>query len=309
MMTLRTLKFLTGPDLGVAALTFRARHEVQYGEQSWNDLIRIPREEWMRYLIWFRATLEEPQGCKAAFGEEGLRHGGARPDHHQATVDQVRSGGGIFASFIELLATGVAPEPPVTPGGPLRPLRNLLRAARDAPHFPIPHPGRSYVSRVSTSQSVLARRMTEPQFQRGPSCCATAMPPNTASDSAPIKANAEILTLMSNMLSPDIPRMTGSSGHLAGRLPAIQRHLQRRQCRGRIALTSCFQGAVKSAPPSWSSRPIHGVAPAFSAGVRADFCKEVGRSKLGKGCTPTSAFKQSFPPNDRFRWARSRPFL
>ena len=60
MLTLRTLKFLTGPDLGVAALTFRAWHEAQYGEQSWNDLIRIPREEWMRYLIWFRATLNLP---------------------------------------------------------------------------------------------------------------------------------------------------------------------------------------------------------------------------------------------------------
>jgi hypothetical protein len=42
---------------------------------------------------------------------------------------------------------------------------------------------------------------------------------------------------------------------------------------------------------------------------RADFCKEVGRSKLGKSGTPMSAFKQSFPPNDRFGWARSRPFL
>jgi FAD-dependent urate hydroxylase len=60
MLTLRTLKFLTGPDLGVAALTFRAWHEAQYGEQSWNNLIRIPREEWMRYLIWFRATLNLP---------------------------------------------------------------------------------------------------------------------------------------------------------------------------------------------------------------------------------------------------------
>ena len=30
---------------------------------------------------------EEPQGCEAAFGEEGLRHRGARPDLHQATVN------------------------------------------------------------------------------------------------------------------------------------------------------------------------------------------------------------------------------
>ena len=60
MLTLRTLKFLTGPDLGVAALTFRAWHEAQYGEKSWNDLVRIPREEWMRYLNWYRATLNLP---------------------------------------------------------------------------------------------------------------------------------------------------------------------------------------------------------------------------------------------------------
>ena len=60
MLTLRTLKFLTGPDLGVAALTFRAWHEAQFGERSWNDLVRIPREEWMRYLNWFRATLNLP---------------------------------------------------------------------------------------------------------------------------------------------------------------------------------------------------------------------------------------------------------
>jgi len=36
--------FLTSPDLGVVALTFRARHEAQHGEESWNDLVRIPRQ-------------------------------------------------------------------------------------------------------------------------------------------------------------------------------------------------------------------------------------------------------------------------
>jgi transposase-like protein len=33
--------------------------------------------------------------------------------------------------------------------------------------------------------------------------------------------------------------------------------------------------------------------------VRADLGKEVGRSRLGKGGTPMSAFKQSFPPHSR----------
>jgi cation diffusion facilitator CzcD-associated flavoprotein CzcO len=60
MVTLRTPKYLTGPDLGVASLTFRAFWEAQYGEESWDAIGKIPRQEWMRYLRWFRATLEIP---------------------------------------------------------------------------------------------------------------------------------------------------------------------------------------------------------------------------------------------------------
>ena len=60
MITLRTLKFLTGPDLGLPSLTFRTWHEAQYGKQSWEDLVRIPKDEWMRYLVWFRDTLHLP---------------------------------------------------------------------------------------------------------------------------------------------------------------------------------------------------------------------------------------------------------
>jgi cation diffusion facilitator CzcD-associated flavoprotein CzcO len=60
MITLRTLKFLTGPDLGLPSLTFRAWHEAQYGKRSWEQLVRIPKDEWMRYLVWFRDTLRLP---------------------------------------------------------------------------------------------------------------------------------------------------------------------------------------------------------------------------------------------------------
>lgn len=60
MITLRTLKFLTGPDLGFPSLTFRAWHEAQFGKQSWQDLVRIHKDEWMRYLVWFRDTLGLP---------------------------------------------------------------------------------------------------------------------------------------------------------------------------------------------------------------------------------------------------------
>jgi cation diffusion facilitator CzcD-associated flavoprotein CzcO len=60
MITLRTLKFLTGPDMGTPALTYRAWHEAQYGPESWERLVRIPRGDWMRYLLWLRATLLLP---------------------------------------------------------------------------------------------------------------------------------------------------------------------------------------------------------------------------------------------------------
>jgi hypothetical protein len=74
MVTLRTPKYLTGPDLGVASLTFRAFWEAQYGEDAWEKVGKIPREEWMRYLRWFRATLEIPA---AGFGRgsEGFNPG------------------------------------------------------------------------------------------------------------------------------------------------------------------------------------------------------------------------------------------
>lgn len=60
MLTLRTLKHLTGPDIGVPSLTFRAWHEAQHGRDAWDGLVRIPNGEWMRYLVWLRRTLDLP---------------------------------------------------------------------------------------------------------------------------------------------------------------------------------------------------------------------------------------------------------
>ena len=66
MLTLRTLKYLTGPDLGVPALTYRAFHEARHGAASWRELVRIPRADWMQYLTWLRETLDIPvrNGCR-----------------------------------------------------------------------------------------------------------------------------------------------------------------------------------------------------------------------------------------------------
>ncbi len=60
MNTLRTLKFLTGPDLGLPSLTFQRWHAARYGAEAWDRLVRIPRQDWMRYLVWFRQTLRIP---------------------------------------------------------------------------------------------------------------------------------------------------------------------------------------------------------------------------------------------------------
>jgi cation diffusion facilitator CzcD-associated flavoprotein CzcO len=57
MDTLRSPKHLTGPDLGVPSLTFRAWYEAQHGEAGWSSLYKIPRLEWAEYLLWVRDVL------------------------------------------------------------------------------------------------------------------------------------------------------------------------------------------------------------------------------------------------------------
>jgi cation diffusion facilitator CzcD-associated flavoprotein CzcO len=60
MRTLRSPKELTGPAMGMPALTFRAFYEAQYGKDAWRALDRAPRTMWMDYLIWYRKVLALP---------------------------------------------------------------------------------------------------------------------------------------------------------------------------------------------------------------------------------------------------------
>jgi len=60
MRTLRTPKYLTGPDLGIPSLTPRAWYEAQFGEGSWETLGLLPKELWATYLKWYRQTLRIP---------------------------------------------------------------------------------------------------------------------------------------------------------------------------------------------------------------------------------------------------------
>jgi cation diffusion facilitator CzcD-associated flavoprotein CzcO len=57
METLRSPKHLTGPALGLPALTFRAWFEAQFGAEGWATLDKIPRLQWADYLRWYRKVL------------------------------------------------------------------------------------------------------------------------------------------------------------------------------------------------------------------------------------------------------------
>jgi cation diffusion facilitator CzcD-associated flavoprotein CzcO len=60
MQTLRTPKEMTGPCLGITALTFRAFYEARFGEAAWATLGKCPRPLWMECLAWYRRVLALP---------------------------------------------------------------------------------------------------------------------------------------------------------------------------------------------------------------------------------------------------------
>lgn len=60
MRSLRTPKHVSGPDLGVPALTPRAFFEARDGAEAWEALHKIGREDWQRYLDWYAAILALP---------------------------------------------------------------------------------------------------------------------------------------------------------------------------------------------------------------------------------------------------------
>lgn len=60
MLTLRTPKHVTGPDLGVPSLTPRSWYEAAHGAEAWDRLGKIARQDWQAYLCWFRRVLALP---------------------------------------------------------------------------------------------------------------------------------------------------------------------------------------------------------------------------------------------------------
>lgn len=60
MRTLRTPKQLSSIDLGIPALTFRHYWTSLHGAASFDAIDKIPREDWMHYLKWYRDVLNIP---------------------------------------------------------------------------------------------------------------------------------------------------------------------------------------------------------------------------------------------------------
>ncbi|MDB5359203.1 MAG: oxidoreductase [Rhodospirillales bacterium] len=60
MVTLRTPKTVTGPDLGLPSLAPRAWFEARHGAEAWNALNKIDRRDWQDYLGWYRRVLGLP---------------------------------------------------------------------------------------------------------------------------------------------------------------------------------------------------------------------------------------------------------
>ncbi len=93
METLRSVKTLAGPALGLPNLTFRAWFEASFGLAAWEALHRIPRLQWLDYLNWYRRVTNPPvennveltglagdaDGVTLSLdGAEGVRHVTAR---------------------------------------------------------------------------------------------------------------------------------------------------------------------------------------------------------------------------------------
>ena len=76
MEVLRSPPELVGPALGFPSLTFRAWFEAQFGFEAWERLHRIPRAQWMEYLIWYRRLIDVPieNDCELMAIDGGVDH-------------------------------------------------------------------------------------------------------------------------------------------------------------------------------------------------------------------------------------------
>ncbi|MCR0980691.1 SidA/IucD/PvdA family monooxygenase [Roseomonas populi] len=103
MRTLRTPKHVTGPDLGIPALTPRAYFTARDGEAAWESLHKIGRVDWQHYLDWLEETLELP----VAHGHRLLRIGHTAAQEPLELTFSTPSGEAVIRARKLVLATGM----------------------------------------------------------------------------------------------------------------------------------------------------------------------------------------------------------
>ena len=69
MNVLRTPKTLAGPEYGIPALSFQAWYEARRGGDAYRAFERIPKQDWIDYLAWYRDFL----GIAVRYGTRLLR--------------------------------------------------------------------------------------------------------------------------------------------------------------------------------------------------------------------------------------------
>ena len=60
MPVIRSPKHYPGPDMGIPNLTYEAWHKAAYGDRSWEAIVLVPIDNWIKYLGWVRQTLNVP---------------------------------------------------------------------------------------------------------------------------------------------------------------------------------------------------------------------------------------------------------
>lgn len=101
MITLRTPKHVTGPDLGIPSLTPQSWFEARYSAKAWQGLGKISRQDWQSYLDWLRQTLALPVSYSHALVHVGWEDGLLR-----LTLNSPEGTREVFARKL-VLATGI----------------------------------------------------------------------------------------------------------------------------------------------------------------------------------------------------------
>jgi cation diffusion facilitator CzcD-associated flavoprotein CzcO len=99
METLRSPKTLAGPALGLSQLTFRAWYTAQWGDAAWAELDKIPKDQWMDYLVWYRNVLNLPV-------HNGVRMTGIAPVGDLISIEIEGAENGRVLTRRLVLATG-----------------------------------------------------------------------------------------------------------------------------------------------------------------------------------------------------------